>query len=165
MILLLLLAVVLAAIIGANSSANCVGPAIGGRAVSYWKGIGITTVFAVIGMVLEGPKMANSVGGGILTQVTLPPSFVILALFAAIIAAIDQPQQRPHIPQRKTQLAAAAHECQPLYVIRVVDPVPAGAARWFGQDADPLVITDGLDIYAAPRRQFADCNRGHPEIP
>jgi len=86
MILLLLLAVLLAVVFGANSSANCVGPAIGGGALSFKKGLLITTVFALLGMFLEGPKMLKSVGGGILIQPTIPETFVLIALLAALIA-------------------------------------------------------------------------------
>lgn len=86
MFLLLLLAVILAAVLGANSSANCVGPAIGGGALSFRKGLILTTFFVLLGLALEGPKMMGSVGGGILVQATLPQNIVLISLAAALAA-------------------------------------------------------------------------------
>ena len=86
MLMLLLLAVLLAAVIGANSSANCVGPAIGGGALNFRRGILLTIAFALLGLWLEGPKMLHSVGGGMVLQQTLSMNFVLLALGASLIA-------------------------------------------------------------------------------
>lgn len=75
--------------IGSNDAANAMGVPVGGRVISYRRAIVIIMLFVLLGAVLEGWKVMETVSSGIVTspQVGNPlveiPIIAIIALFAA----------------------------------------------------------------------------------
>jgi len=76
--------------IGANDAANAVGAPVGGRVISYRQAISILILFVLLGAVLEGWKVMETVGSGILfsksgagNPLKALPEIAVVALFAA----------------------------------------------------------------------------------
>lgn len=68
--------------IGANDAGNCVGTTVGSGYLSYRRAITLVAVFAILGAVLQGGNVMETMGKGIVTE-QLPTA----ALFAALISA------------------------------------------------------------------------------
>ncbi|KXB06518.1 hypothetical protein AKJ53_00035 [candidate division MSBL1 archaeon SCGC-AAA382F02] len=75
--------------IGSNDAANAMGAPVGGRIISYRQAISIMVLFVLLGAVLEGWKVMETVGTGIVISpggvnpLTTVPEIAIIALFAA----------------------------------------------------------------------------------
>jgi len=53
--------------IGANDAANCIGPALGARLVRYRQGIVMVACFVILGALLQGEAVVETIGTGIVT--------------------------------------------------------------------------------------------------
>lgn len=84
--LILVLAALMGLISGANTSPNCIGPAVGGRVFSLRYGLILVVVFMLLGIGLEGWKMGETVQGD-LTAEAVPQQIVMLSIVGTIIAA------------------------------------------------------------------------------
>lgn len=75
--------------IGSNDAANAMGAPVGGRVISYRQAISIMILFVLLGAVLEGWKVMETVGGEIVVgaggknPLTQVPEVAVVALFAA----------------------------------------------------------------------------------
>lgn len=75
--------------VGSNDAANAMGVPVGGRVVSYRQAISIMILFVLLGAVLEGWKVMETVGSGIVVSplvenpLTEVPEIAVIALFAA----------------------------------------------------------------------------------
>lgn len=77
--------------IGSNDAANAMGTAVGGRVLSYRRAIAIMILFVVLGAVLEGGKVMETVGEGIVlpadgatgNPLTKVPIIAVIALVSA----------------------------------------------------------------------------------
>lgn len=65
--------------IGANDSANCIGPTLGAGLVRYRTGIILVATFAFLGAILQGQGVVETIGTGIV-QEPLPMIAVLIAL-------------------------------------------------------------------------------------
>ncbi len=65
--------------IGANDSANCIGPTLGAGLIRYRSGIALVAFFAFLGAMLQGQGVVETVGSGIVDQ-PLPMVAVLVAL-------------------------------------------------------------------------------------
>jgi len=65
--------------IGANDSANCIGPTLGAGLIRYRPGILLVAIFAFLGAILQGQGVVETVGSGIVEE-PLPLTAVLLAL-------------------------------------------------------------------------------------
>ena len=81
--------------------------------------------------------------------------------------ARSQPQQPAHLVQREAKLPGPANEPEPRHIIAVVTTEPATAfAASLGQQANPLVVADRLDIAARSPGKPADSDPGqHENLP
>jgi len=86
MLLLLALVILMALIIGANSSPNCIAAAVGGRVIRLKTGLLLAVVFVTAGLLLEGSYMDKSIEGGIVPAGALTPDLITLAILGAAIA-------------------------------------------------------------------------------
>ena len=68
--------------LGANDSANCIGPSVGAGLISYRRAIFLVVVSAGLGALLEGGRVTATVGKGIVAT-TLPEVAVLIAMLAA----------------------------------------------------------------------------------
>ena len=68
--------------IGANDAGNCVGTTVGSGLLSYRRAILLVAVFAVLGSLLQGAEVMNTVGKGIVTS-ELPSLAVLTAMLSA----------------------------------------------------------------------------------
>jgi hypothetical protein len=66
-------------------------------------------------------------------------------------------KERAHFGERKTEFPRAMNEPEPTDIGGTIRAVPATALR-FGNDADPFVVADCLDMAASPSGQLADQN-------
>lgn len=57
-----------------------------------------------------------------------------------------EPQERAHLIKRKTEPASAAYETEPRNIFAVVATKAAVGAAGLGQEGNPLVVSDRLDI-------------------
>ncbi|MEA1905321.1 MAG: inorganic phosphate transporter [Candidatus Hadarchaeota archaeon] len=78
--------------IGSNDAANAMGTAVGGRVLTYRRAIVIMILFVILGAVLEGSKVMETVGEGIVlppasveyeNPLTKVPVFAVIALVSA----------------------------------------------------------------------------------
>lgn len=74
--------------IGSNDAANAMGAGVGGRVLGFRRAISIIVIFVVMGAVLEGGKVMETVGkdivtGSISSPLTQLPVVAIIALLAA----------------------------------------------------------------------------------
>ncbi|KXB05521.1 hypothetical protein AKJ50_00685 [candidate division MSBL1 archaeon SCGC-AAA382A13] len=75
--------------IGSNDAANAMGVPVGGRIISYRRAVTIMILFVILGAVLEGWKVMETVGQGIVVspEVGNPlvemPEIAVIALFSA----------------------------------------------------------------------------------
>lgn len=75
--------------IGSNDAANAMGAPVGGRVISYRNAIVILVIFVLLGAVLEGWKVMETVGSGIIISPTVGnplmevPKLAVVALLAA----------------------------------------------------------------------------------
>jgi hypothetical protein len=96
----------------------------------------------------------------------LPPDLVEVAdrdaldVRARVAAPIDELQERPDLVQREAELAGPADEAQPQALGFSVEPMAAVAPRSGRHQANPLVISDRLDVAAGSLRQGADAPPG-----
>ena len=67
-------------------------------------------------------------------------------LATCVVLPIDEIEQRPDFLERESQLAASTNEEKPLYVLFVVKPVAARAARRGWHEMGVLVVADRLDV-------------------
>jgi hypothetical protein len=79
-----------------------------------------------------------------------------LHVMATCRARFGKREKRAHGLQRESQIASAADEAQVLEVILAVMTVTAHRARGCRQQANALVIADGLDVAAGALGQRAD---------
>lgn len=87
MTLVLAIGIVLAGLyvggnIGANDAANCIGPAVGARLIGYRRAIVMVALFVVLGALLQGDEVVETVGKGIVTA-PIVPAGVLAALVCA----------------------------------------------------------------------------------
>ncbi|HED04643.1 MAG TPA: inorganic phosphate transporter [Candidatus Fraserbacteria bacterium] len=83
--LLLLAAAYLGWNLGANDSANCIGPAVGSGLISYRRAILLVILAAAAGALLEGGRVIGTVGQGIVSA-PLPPVALFIAMLSAGLA-------------------------------------------------------------------------------
>ncbi len=74
--------------IGANDAANAVGVPVGGRVISFRRAVTLMILFVLLGAVLEGWKVMETVGSGIVVgptgnPLTEVPGLAIVGLFSA----------------------------------------------------------------------------------
>lgn len=75
--------------IGSNDAANAMGVAVGGRVISYRRAISLMILFVLLGAVLEGGKVMETVGSGIVVSpgggnpLTEVPEIAVIALLSA----------------------------------------------------------------------------------
>lgn len=74
--------------IGSNDAANAMGVPVGGRAISYRQAISILVIFVLLGAFLEGWKVMQTVGTGIVVSpggnpLMEVPELAVVALFSA----------------------------------------------------------------------------------
>lgn len=75
--------------IGSNDAANAMGAPVGGRVITYRQAISIMVLFVLLGAVLEGWKVMETVGGDIvagtggMNPLIQIPELAVIALFAA----------------------------------------------------------------------------------
>ncbi|KXB01610.1 hypothetical protein AKJ41_00995 [candidate division MSBL1 archaeon SCGC-AAA259O05] len=74
--------------IGSNDAANAMGVPVGGRVISFRRAVLVMVPFVLLGAVLEGWKVMETVGSGILVSeggnpLNLVPEIAIIALLAA----------------------------------------------------------------------------------
>ena len=67
--------------IGANDTANCIGPTVGSGIIGYRQAVLLTASFALLGAVLEGKRVINTVGTGIIGE-KVDPAIILVALVA-----------------------------------------------------------------------------------
>jgi hypothetical protein len=79
------------------------------------------------------------------------------------VFAIGEPQQQRDFLQRKAQRLRALDEANPFQIIRTVSPDAAVFPAGLGQQADALVITDGLDVDPRFLGQLADSDAFFPQ--
>ncbi len=68
--------------IGANDTANCIGPTVGCGLLSFKRAVFLVAIFTVLGGMLQGQAVMNTVGNGIVTG-QLTYSAVVIALFCS----------------------------------------------------------------------------------
>jgi hypothetical protein len=70
-----------------------------------------------------------------------------------------EPKESPYFLERESELAGTTDEDEALPVRIAIEPMPAGAAwrRW--QQADPLVVPDGLYVDTGAFRQGSNGRR------
>ena len=68
--------------IGANDAGNCIGTSVGSGLLSYRSAIVLVGLFVVVGALLQGETVMETVGKGIVT-VQLPASAIFAAMFSA----------------------------------------------------------------------------------
>ena len=68
--------------IGANDAGNCIGTAVGSGLLTYRKAAILVSVFAVLGAILQGESVMETVGKGIVTT-ELSVTAVIIALLCS----------------------------------------------------------------------------------
>ena len=68
--------------IGANDAGNCIGTTVGSGLLSYKKAVTLLSIFVILGAVLQGQYVMQTVGKGIVTT-ELPTA----AIFAALISS------------------------------------------------------------------------------
>lgn len=68
--------------IGANDAGNCVGTTVGSGLLSYRRAVLLVAVFALLGALLQGGEVMNTVGKGIVTT-ELPSVAVLTAMLSA----------------------------------------------------------------------------------
>jgi mercuric ion transport protein len=76
-------------------------------------------------------------------------------LGAGGLPASGQIQQSADLVEFEAQLPCPAHKAQPAYVLRAIAPIPS-ASRRRGDQPDPFVVADRLDVAAGAARKFAD---------
>ncbi len=75
--------------IGSNDAANAMGVPVGARLISYRRAVSIMILFVILGAVLEGGEVMETVGSGIVVSpsgenpLTEVPEIAVIALFAA----------------------------------------------------------------------------------
>lgn len=75
---------------------------------------------------------------------------------AGLVATIRQVQQIAHLFDGEAQVAGAADEGQAVQFRLAIGAVVALGASGRGQQADPLVLADRLDLGVGPPPKFAD---------
>jgi len=80
--LLFLAAVYLGWNLGANDSANCIGPSVGAGLISYRRAIVLVVIAAGLGALLEGGRVTGTVGKGIVSAM-LPLAAILIAMASA----------------------------------------------------------------------------------
>ena len=84
--LILLPAIALCAVLGANNLSACVGSSLGARALKYHQALILASIGLFGGILLEGSKLSGSINGGIIasidTRLTLSVELSSLALMA-----------------------------------------------------------------------------------
>ena len=68
--------------IGANDTANCIGTTVGCGLISFRKGVVLVAFFAILGSLMEGSQVMNTVGTGIVKE-ELTPVAVIITLICS----------------------------------------------------------------------------------
>ena len=79
-----------------------------------------------------------------------------VGIVAGSLRIVREPQQIADGLDRKPQLAGVADEAQALQVVRAVGAVVARRAAGVGQEPDPLVVADRLDLGRSRRREITD---------
>lgn len=73
--------------IGSNDAANAMGAAVGGRVLSYRRAVSIIVIFVVVGAVLEGDKVMETVGKDIVVGPVCPLTELPIVAIVALLAA------------------------------------------------------------------------------
>lgn len=68
--------------IGANDAANCIGTSVGSGIISYKKAIVLLAIFVILGAVLQGHHVMETIGNGIV-QAKLPDLAILVALLSS----------------------------------------------------------------------------------
>jgi len=68
--------------IGANDTANCMGPTVGSGIIAYRQATILVAAFAILGAFLQGDAVVENVGRGIVTE-TIPNGAILIALLSA----------------------------------------------------------------------------------
>ena len=78
---------------------------------------------------------------------------------AGLIASVRQGKQVAHLVNEETQITGSADEGQTVQLRLAIGSVVALGAGGRGQQADPLLVADRLDLGVGPPPQFADAQR------
>jgi len=74
--------------IGANDAGNCIGTAVGSQILSYRRAILIVSVFAVLGAVLQGRGVIDTIGKGIVAgEISIAGILISLLSAGAVVTA------------------------------------------------------------------------------
>jgi len=68
--------------IGANDTANCIGPVVGCGLLSYKRSVTLVVIFSFLGSILQGQRVMKTVGTGIVSS-ELDPAAVLTALICS----------------------------------------------------------------------------------
>lgn len=68
--------------IGANDTANCIGPTVGCGLLPYKRAVALVVIFSFLGGILQGQPVMKTVGKGIISA-ELDPAAVLTALFCS----------------------------------------------------------------------------------
>jgi len=74
--------------IGANDSANCIGPSLGAGLIRYRFGILLVAIFAFAGAILQGDGVVETVGTGIVTEPLSSGAVLVALLTGAFFVAM-----------------------------------------------------------------------------
>lgn len=70
--------------IGANDAGNCIGTAVGSGLLEYRQAVWLVASFAVLGAVLQGHKVMETMGKGLITT-SLSPLAILVVIFSSAI--------------------------------------------------------------------------------
>ena len=74
--------------IGANDTANCIGPTVGSGIVGYRQAVVLTALFVALGAMVGGGKVMETVGNGIITEKVPPGAILIGLIFAGLFVTL-----------------------------------------------------------------------------
>ena len=74
--------------IGANDTANCIGPTVGSGILHYPQAMILAAAFAILGAFLEGETVVKNVGTGIITQEIPKPAILIALLSGGVFVTL-----------------------------------------------------------------------------
>ena len=74
--------------IGANDTANCIGTAVGSGLISYSKAVILIAIFIILGASIQGERVIETIGKGIVTEIIPVPAIIIALLSAGAFVTI-----------------------------------------------------------------------------
>ena len=69
--------------IGANDTANCIGPSVGSGIIHYRQAVILAAAFTLLGALLQGHTVVENVGKGIITERGIPRQAILVALLSS----------------------------------------------------------------------------------